>query len=109
MWGLNRFERPAWSTGCLIPLSFLCGILSAIFIWKGGQKTKRTKEVEERLRFALTMDWGENTFTFGPTHEGPQMDCQIAVELPNDGGNQGIGSNSNGAGAEPATVPSIPL
>jgi len=56
MWGLNRFQRPPWSTGTLIPASFLCGITAAIFIWRGVQKTKRTKEVEERLRLALTMD-----------------------------------------------------
>ncbi|KAI5124945.1 hypothetical protein M0805_007372 [Coniferiporia weirii] len=56
MWGLNRFQRPAWSTGTLIPVSFLCGIMSAVFIWRGGQKTKRTKEVRERLRLALTLE-----------------------------------------------------
>ena len=56
MWSLNRFERPAWSTGILIPASFLCGIASAVFIWRGGQKTKRTKEVEERLRLALKIE-----------------------------------------------------
>ncbi|KAF5344065.1 hypothetical protein D9758_008854 [Tetrapyrgos nigripes] len=53
MWGLNRFERPAWSTGTLIPASFLCGIFSAIFIARGGAKTKRTAVVEERLKAAL--------------------------------------------------------
>jgi len=53
MWGLNRFERPAWSTGTLIPASFLCGIFSAILIWRGGERTKRVEEVRERLRAAL--------------------------------------------------------
>ncbi|GLB33910.1 putative RNA pol II promoter Fmp27 protein [Lyophyllum shimeji] len=53
MWGLDRFQRPAWSTGILIPCSFLCGIAAAVFIWRGGQKTKRVAEVEERLRAAL--------------------------------------------------------
>ncbi|KAL1675532.1 hypothetical protein EV122DRAFT_268164 [Schizophyllum commune] len=56
MWGLNRFERPAWTTGCLIPLSFLCGIASAVFIWRGGERTKRVEEVRERLRVALGKD-----------------------------------------------------
>jgi len=55
MWGLNRFERPPWSTGILIPASFLCGILAGVLIWRGGQKTKLTAEVEERLRVALSM------------------------------------------------------
>ncbi|KAJ7283543.1 hypothetical protein C8J57DRAFT_1292856 [Mycena rebaudengoi] len=53
MWGLNRFQRPAWSTGSLIPLSFLCGILSAVFIAVGGSHTKRIEKVKERLRAAL--------------------------------------------------------
>jgi len=67
MWGLNRFQRPAWSTGILIPASFLCGIIAAIFIWHGGQKTKRTKEVKERLRVALAMDQdGHDNFDMPP-------------------------------------------
>ncbi|KAF7968425.1 hypothetical protein HWV62_30583 [Athelia sp. TMB] len=64
MWGLNRFQRPAYSTGLLIPLSFLCGIGAAVYIWRGGQKTKRTKEVAERLRAALA----------GTSRDDPQ-DC----------------------------------
>lgn len=31
----------------------MCGIVAAILIWKGGQRTKRTKVVEARLRAAL--------------------------------------------------------
>ncbi|TFK55975.1 hypothetical protein OE88DRAFT_1804760 [Heliocybe sulcata] len=56
MWGLNRFQRPAWSTGILIPASFLCGIFSGVFIWHGGQKTRRTEQVQERLRAALAAE-----------------------------------------------------
>ena len=52
---IHRFQRPPWTTGSLIPLSFLCGIASAILIWRGGQKTKRTKEVREKLRKVLMM------------------------------------------------------
>lgn len=26
MWGLDRFERPVWTTATLIPASFLCGV-----------------------------------------------------------------------------------
>lgn len=56
MWSMNRFERPAWTTGLFLPLAFTCGILSGIFIWRGGKRTKRTERVEERLRLALEMD-----------------------------------------------------
>jgi len=56
MWSMNRFQRPGWTTASLIPLAFGCGILSGVFIWRGGKKTKRTERVEERLRRALEMD-----------------------------------------------------
>ncbi|KAF7301767.1 hypothetical protein MIND_00742300 [Mycena indigotica] len=56
MWGLNRFQRPAWSTGILIPASFLCGIFAAVFIAIGGAHTKRVEKVKERLRAALAME-----------------------------------------------------
>jgi hypothetical protein len=49
----GRFQRPAWSTGTLIPASFLCGIAAAVVIWKGGERTKRVEKVKERLRAAL--------------------------------------------------------
>lgn len=56
MWSMNRFERPAWTTGTLIPASFLCGIISAILIWRGGKLTRRTEKIENTLRTALAMD-----------------------------------------------------
>lgn len=56
MWSMNRFERPAWTTGSLIPASFLCGIISAILIWRGGQRTRRTEKIENTLRTALAKD-----------------------------------------------------
>ncbi|KAH7929403.1 hypothetical protein BV22DRAFT_123832 [Leucogyrophana mollusca] len=59
MWSMNRFERPAWTTGTLIPASFICGIVSAVLIWRGGQQTRRTEKVEETLRIALAMERGE--------------------------------------------------
>ncbi|KAI0307282.1 hypothetical protein B0F90DRAFT_1932074 [Multifurca ochricompacta] len=60
MWSMNRFDRPSWTTGLLIPLAFGCGILSGILIWQGGKKTKRTERVEERLRRALEIDHSEH-------------------------------------------------
>ncbi|KAF8313500.1 uncharacterized protein EI90DRAFT_3136662 [Cantharellus anzutake] len=53
MWGLNRYNRPAWTTGLLIPASFLCAIAAGIIIAKGGSKTKKTAEVHARLLDAL--------------------------------------------------------
>ena len=51
-----RYNRPPWTTGILIPASFLCGIAAAVIIARGGSKTKRRAEVEERLRVALDME-----------------------------------------------------
>jgi len=56
MWSMNRFVRPAWTTGLLIPAAFGCGIASGVFIWRGGKRTKRTERVEERLRRVLEME-----------------------------------------------------
>lgn len=53
MWSMDRFQRPAWTTGTLIPVSFLCAIAASVLIWWGGKKTKRTEHVENRLRAAL--------------------------------------------------------
>ncbi|EJU06093.1 hypothetical protein DACRYDRAFT_60648 [Dacryopinax primogenitus] len=53
MWGLNMYNRPAWTTGSLVPLSFLCGIAAAVLIWKGGDRTKKVEEVEGKFRDAL--------------------------------------------------------
>lgn len=56
MWGMNRHTRPPWTTGSLIPLSFLCGIGAAVLIWQGGKRTKKTAVVEDKLRKALAVD-----------------------------------------------------
>jgi hypothetical protein len=63
MWSLNRFNRPAWTTGLLIPLAFGCGICSGVLIWQGGKKTKRTERVEERLRRVLEMDQSQHAIS----------------------------------------------
>jgi len=53
MWGLTMYTRPPWTTGSLVPASFLCGIAAAVLIWKGGQWTKKVEDVENKLRTAL--------------------------------------------------------
>lgn len=63
MWSMNRFNRPAWTTGLLIPLAFGCGIFSGVLIWRGGKKTKRTERVEERLRRVLEMDQSQQAIS----------------------------------------------
>lgn len=35
MWGLSQYERPAWTTGSLIPLGFVSGIGAGVLIWQG--------------------------------------------------------------------------
>jgi len=56
MWGLNRFERPPWTTGTLIPASFLCGIVAVILIWRGGRRTRRTEKIQQMMKTALEVE-----------------------------------------------------
>jgi len=56
MWGMNRFVRPAWTTATTLPGAFVAGIIAGFLIYWGGRKTKRVKEVTERLRMALAME-----------------------------------------------------
>ncbi|KAI0650754.1 hypothetical protein C8Q79DRAFT_1006990 [Trametes meyenii] len=56
MWGLDRFARPAWTTGTTLPAAFVAGIVAGVLIYWGGRKTRRTEQVEERLRMALKME-----------------------------------------------------
>ncbi|KAI0677562.1 hypothetical protein C8Q78DRAFT_98113 [Trametes maxima] len=56
MWGLDRFARPAWTTGITLPAAFVAGIIAGVLIYWGGRKTRRTQQVEERLRMALKME-----------------------------------------------------
>jgi len=86
MWGLNRFQRPAWTTATLITFAFLCGILAAVFIWLGGKKTKRIGEVEKLLRAALdgAHNQGSRDILLGPSGPSPiaekKLDSEPVVE-----------------------------
>lgn len=55
----------------------MCGIIAAILIWKGGQKTKRTKEVETRLRAALEAETSVPADIVSIANQ-PSTDVQIA-------------------------------
>ena len=58
--------RPPWATGSLIGLSFICGIAAAVLIWKGGEASKKTEEVEKRLREALEQEKNVLEERYGP-------------------------------------------
>ena len=88
MWSLNRFDRPAWTTGLLIPLAFGCGIFSGVLIWKGGKKTKRTERVEERLRRVLEMDQSQHAIS----SDGVMARLQGAFSRNNPESKEGAGS-----------------
>ncbi|CUA70390.1 hypothetical protein RSOLAG22IIIB_00750 [Rhizoctonia solani] len=91
MWSMNRFERPAWTTGTLIPASFLCGIAAGVLIWRGGNQTKKVKEVEERLREALDIESrGVGIGGYTSAHDQPTGEEFAVITRP----------------AEPATSPS---
>lgn len=58
MWGYATHyrDRPAWSTGTFMPCSFLAGIAAGVLIWKGGERSKKKREVEEKLLEAFARD-----------------------------------------------------
>jgi len=56
MWGLNRWDRPAWTTAVLIVASFGCGIAAAIVVWRAGEMTKRKAEVTAAMWEMLKKD-----------------------------------------------------
>ncbi|GAC94512.1 hypothetical protein PHSY_002084 [Pseudozyma hubeiensis SY62] len=58
MWGYatHYHDRPAWSTGTFMPCSFLAGIAAGVLIWKGGERSKKKGEVEEKLLAAFARD-----------------------------------------------------
>jgi hypothetical protein len=115
MWGMNRFQRPAWSTSVLILLAFSAGIISGVLIWRGGKKTKRTERVEERLRRVLEMDESEHAIapdsvlarlqdtitrrTTGNKESGP------AADKTRNGSSEKVDENNPGAPNGRATRP----
>ncbi|KAJ1308411.1 hypothetical protein OPQ81_004116 [Rhizoctonia solani] len=85
MWGLNRFERPAWTTGTLIPASFLCGIAAGVLIWRGGNQTKKVQEVEQRLRDALDMESrGIGIVGYTGAHDQPTGEDFAVIARPSE-------------------------
>jgi hypothetical protein len=84
----DRFERPAWTTGSLIPASFLCGIISAVLIWRGGQLTRRTKQIENTLRTALAVDKCDGLLHVPtgntPTNSPNNLPKQTSIAVTND-------------------------
>ena len=68
--------------GCLIPLSFLCGIIAGILIWRGGELSKRTEEVEARLRGALEKE--RSNPLEGDDRAGPSIDNERDNERDNE-------------------------
>ncbi|KAL5527363.1 hypothetical protein ACEPAG_6154 [Sanghuangporus baumii] len=94
MWGLDRFDRPDWSTGLLISATFSCSIAAVVLIWRGGAKTKRTKEIEEKLRLALRIELNPHRFR--------------AVEAKNSGAGVPVGETPVGDGEVQADSSKIP-
>ncbi|KAK1640271.1 hypothetical protein BDP81DRAFT_312099 [Colletotrichum phormii] len=55
MWGMNRFDRPSWSTGLFVALACLAAAIGGLMMFFEGKKVKSiegvplSKEDEERL------------------------------------------------------------
>lgn len=79
MWSMDRYQRPAWTTALELPAAFVAGILAGVFIWWGSKKTRRLKEVSERLRAALAMegDKSPETAATSTLREEPEIEGSI--------------------------------
>jgi hypothetical protein len=86
----------------LIPASFLCGIFSGVFIWKGGQKTKRIDKVKARLRAALAM---EHIDGYDSDAEGTEMAMKRRATLQTSAADPHNNVASETAVDEHMTVP----
>ncbi|KAF8759704.1 hypothetical protein RHS01_02081 [Rhizoctonia solani] len=110
MWGLNRFERPAWTTGTLIPASFLCGIAAGVLIWRGGNQTKKVKEVEQRLREALDMESrGVGIAGYTSAHDQPTGEEFAVITRPGEAvdSSNNVPVNPSGVGGSVGTAGSV--
>lgn len=52
-WGIKYTHRPTALTATLITCSLSCNAMAGLLIYIGGRKTKKTEEVERRLKIAL--------------------------------------------------------
>lgn len=52
-WGIKYTHRPTALTATLISCSLSCNAVAGLLIYIGGRRTKKTEEVERRLRIAL--------------------------------------------------------
>ncbi|KIR34432.1 hypothetical protein I310_02645 [Cryptococcus deuterogattii CA1014] len=83
-------ERPAWTTGCLIPLSFLCGIGAAVLIYCGSAKTKKHQAVSEKLRQAMGIPIAIGQPAIGYPNVGEDSRSKERGEEGDDGDEDGI-------------------
>ncbi|KAH9899930.1 hypothetical protein C8Q73DRAFT_339831 [Cubamyces lactineus] len=108
MWGLDRFQRPAWTTGTTLPAAFVAGIVAGVLIYWGGRKTRRTKEVEERLRMALQMEHEHNGQ--GEAADSASRSHLPAINITSDEDEPEKAPNSPADGTQPSpSLPTMPL
>ncbi|RDW67061.1 hypothetical protein BP5796_09810 [Coleophoma crateriformis] len=76
MWGLSRFERPAWGTGCLIPVARIAAAARGCMIWLEGKKVKKIEGVpvsEEDLEILRGMREHDTLRSAGKIGEVTQL------------------------------------
>jgi uncharacterized membrane protein YcjF (UPF0283 family) len=45
MWGMNRYDRPSWSTGFLVAIGCIIAMVGGLVMWLEGRKVKRIEGV----------------------------------------------------------------
>ena len=123
MWGLNRFERPAWTTATTLPLAFVrppsplrhlttdtpyaqvAGIVAGVLIWWGSKKTKRVKEVTDRLMMVLSV---EPSAASTSTADAPAIVLHAKPEQTPPPTHSETAAAADGVGVPPARTASRP-
>ena len=45
MWGLNRYNRPSWSTGLFVALACIVAAMAGLMMFNEGKKVKKVEGV----------------------------------------------------------------
>ena len=49
MWGLNRYNRPSWSTGLFVALACIVAAMAGLMTFQEGKKVKKVEGIPEEL------------------------------------------------------------
>lgn len=70
MWGLNRYDRPSWSTGLFVGLAFIAAGMGGLMVFQEGKKVKKVEGVEVSVEERKARGWDVESVRGGATAVG---------------------------------------